>query len=136
MQLKANPKVPTLIHVDLKSQAVPETNQVFFVRPGSNYKLYSLFQEQEAIVADFLGLEFEAGKVLSEQKNVLAQLHRARRLRAFYGLRDQVEPSRKIEDYTDLVSDRSISQLNRILGGYFEHAKKGDIVVVPPRAFA
>ena len=125
-----------MIYVDLKAQSVPEQNQVFFVRPGSNYKMYNLFAETGAIVADFLALEFSKGKVLSEQDNVIAQLHRARKVRNYLRFREDTEPSRKIEDYSDYVADRSTSQLLRILSGYFEHAKKGDIVVVPPRAFA
>lgn len=125
-----------LIKVDLKAQAIPAQNQVFFVRPGSNYTMYSLFAENQAIVADFLGLEFSRGKVLSEQENVVAQLHRARKLRAYMRLHEETEPSRNIQDYASYVSDRSIAQLQRILTGYFEQAKKGDLVVVPPRAFA
>ena len=125
-----------MIHVDLKSRVIPEDHQVFLVRPGSNYKLMPLFEQKNGIFADLLGLELANHVPLDEQKNIVGQLHRARKLRGYRRLEEQEPPSRDLEDYSEYVSDRGISQLNRILSGFFKHAKKGDVVVVPPRAFA
>jgi hypothetical protein len=125
-----------LIKVDLRSKVIGPDQKVFFVRPGARYKLYDLFREESAIFADILGLELSTGTPIDEQEHVIAQLHRARRLRAFRGSDEGAPPSRNIEDYTDYVDSRSVSQLYRILKGFFEEAKKGDIVVVPPMAFS
>lgn len=105
------------------------------VRPGSNYKLYNLFADSEAIYADLLGLELSQGVKLEEQDRIIAQLHRARRLRAFRrGGED--EPSRDLDDYAKYTENRAASQLYRIMSGFFDTAKKGDVVLVPPRAFS
>ena len=125
-----------MIHVDLNSRVIPDGHQVFMVRPGSGYRLYPMFTEERGIFADLLGLELEKGVALDEQKNIVGQLHRARKIRAHLRGFDDEPPSRDLKDYADYLSDRSISQLNRILVGYFKLAKKGDLVVVPPRAFA
>lgn len=125
-----------LIHVDLRAKVIGPHQRVFFVRPGARYKLYDLFQERSAIFADILGLEFTTGVPLEEQENIIAQLHRARRLRAFRSDNEGGPPSRDIKDYLDYVDSRSVSQLFRILKGFFEEAQKGDIVVVPPLAFS
>ena len=80
------------------------------VRPGSNYKLYNVFLETEAIFADILGLELRAGVSLEQQDQISAQLHRARAIRSFRRTND-APPSRRIEDYADLKNDHSIRLL-------------------------
>lgn len=124
-----------MIHVDLKSKVIGENQTVFMVRPGSNYKLYNLFTESQGIYADLLGLELQNGVPLDEQDRVLAQLHRARHLRAFRRS-GEIEPSRDLDDYNQYKKNAAVSQLHRVLRGFFEIAKKGDIVLVPPRAFS
>ena len=106
------------------------------VRPGSNYKLYNLFSESNGIFADLLGLELQQDVPFKEQDRINAQLHRARRLRAFRRADEPNPPSRNLDDYSDYVDSRSISQLYRILTGFFEQAQKGDLVLVPPLAFS
>jgi hypothetical protein len=106
------------------------------VRPGSNYKLYGLFIQREMIVADFLGLELKPGVALKEQDRIFEQLARARKLRAHRREFSSDPPSRRLEDYSYAKSDRAISQLHRILKGFFEIARAGDLVVVPPLSFS
>lgn len=124
-----------MIKVDLRSKAIGADHNVFLVRPGSNYKLYHTFLESNAIFADFLGLELEQGVELKDQDRITAQLHRAKKLRA---LRHTAggPPSRNLDDYSDFKDDRSVSQLYGILRGFFEVAKEGDLVVVPPSSFS
>lgn len=124
-----------MINVDLISKVITADQKVFMVRPGSHYKLYNLFLESEAIIVDFLGLELTNGTPFEEQENMIAQLHRARKLRAYHRLPDEVAPPREIEPYLEYENDRSIAQLYRIMKGYFQEAKKGDLVVVPSRTF-
>jgi hypothetical protein len=107
------------------------------VRPGSNYKLYGLFVQRSMIVADFLGLELTEGVRLEDQDRIFEQLARARKLRAHRKNEFSDDaPSRDLSDYSYAKNDRAISQLYRILRGFFEIAKVGDLVVVPPLSFS
>ena len=99
-----------LIKVDLRSKVIGHDHSAFMVRPGSNYKLYNVFLETEAIFADILGLELRAGVSLEQQDQITAQLHRARAIRSFRRTND-APPSRRIEDYADLKNDHSIRLL-------------------------
>lgn len=124
-----------MIKVDLRSKAIGPDHNVFLVRPGSNYKLYNTFLESSAIFADFLGLELDEGVELKDQDRITAQLHRAKKLRALRHTADG-PPSRNLDDYADFKDDRSVSQLYGILRGFFEVAKAGDLVVIPPSSFS
>lgn len=105
------------------------------VRPGSNYKLYKDFKDQNLIIADLLGLELTKGIQFKDQLDIVAQMHRARRIRSTIN-RDVEQASRNINDYNKYVKDRSIVQMLRIARGFFHDARKGDLVVVPPNSFS
>lgn len=124
-----------MIRIDLRSKNITSSQNVFLVRPGSNYKLYDVFESNEGIFVDLPGLNLEHGLPLDQQDRITAQLHRARKLRAFRRSKEE-PPSRNLDDYNNYKNDRSILQLSLILKGFFEEAKKGDLVVVPPSAFS
>ncbi|MGL3106585.1 hypothetical protein [Bradyrhizobium sp. BR 1432] len=119
------------ITLDLKFRVVPADRQVFIAFPGKGYGLYSTFHKLDRIFPQLPGLELFAGRPFSEQPEILARIARARRLRNWHRSKRQSDPpSRRLSEY-DRV-DAGLYTHKGVLAGFFERAKKGDLVVVPP----
>ncbi|SEK27960.1 hypothetical protein SAMN05444413_101240 [Roseivivax marinus] len=125
-----------MIRVDLNSRIIDEGHKVFMVRPGANYRLYDLFRENEAIFADIVALDLKQGISFDDQDRILAQLQRSRNIRAHLLRPSGDAPSRDLDHYQSVSRTSALAQLLRVLRGYFEQAKKGDLVLVPPSAFS
>lgn len=123
--------------IDLALRLLPADHQVFFARPGLQYRLYREVTAQKIVVPDLPALEFEDGVPIEGQNRLMSRIHRARRLRAWHKSGRIIdEPSRNLDDYDDVVTGLRDSQLRGVIDGYFSKAKRGDMVLVVPSAFS
>lgn len=128
--------MPT-IEIDLNTRIIPEDHEVFVVRPGKGYRLYEYFVDHQMILADLPFLDLKKGIAISDQPDLDRKIKRSRALRNWYrGRQEGDEPSRILDDYNVGPKDLSIGQLRAVLVAYFEKLKQGDLVIVPPSAYA
>lgn len=120
-----------VITLDLRFRVVPADRQVFIAFPGKGYGLYSTFYKLNRIFPQLPGLDLFPGRPFLEQPEILARIARARRLRNWHRSKRQSDPpSRRLSEY-DRV-DAGLHTHKGVLAGFFERAKKGDLVFVPP----
>ena len=130
------------ISIDIATKILPEDHNVFLVRPGSRYKLYPLFVSQNAMFFDLPGLELEKGVQFSDHDDIELRIRRSLALRLWYrsGRIHTTRPSVDLDSYlssqVSAARRRSVRQLHGIGRGYFERSNKGDLILVPPLAFA
>jgi signal peptidase I len=126
-----------MIEVDLNTRILPRDHEIFFARPGSGYRLYADFVAESAVFVDLPGLELVPGLPFSQQEFINRKIHRARALREWHRWgRDTPRPSADLRDYPSGVGDAGVAQHRSALLGYFERAKKGDLVLVSPAAYS
>jgi hypothetical protein len=130
------------IHIDIKTRVLPSDHRVYVVRPGGRYRLYGDVRSSSAILYDVPALSLEAGKSFSKAPEISKQIQRGRALKRWYRIgrsNGEARPSEKLEDYPDrpesITERQSISQIFAVGMAYFERAKVGDLVVVPPLKF-
>ncbi|MCJ2087789.1 hypothetical protein MKK88_17640 [Methylobacterium sp. E-005] len=122
--------------IDLQAKIIPPTQNVWFVRPGKDYKLYQAFINYNMILADLPSLDLRSGVTLAQQPQLINRIHRSRAIRKWYrGDREDSFPSRNLNAYPDTVRDGGISQLNSVVERYFSEARRDDIVLVIPGAY-
>ncbi|RYC31378.1 hypothetical protein D3273_13390 [Lichenibacterium minor] len=123
--------------IDLALRVLPADHQVFFARPGIQYRLYREVTEQKVVVPDLPALDLADGVPLDRQDRVMSRIHRARKLRGWHRSgRIADEPSRDLNDYDDVASGIRDAQFRGVVDGYFSKAKRGDMVLVVPSAFS
>jgi hypothetical protein len=123
--------------IDLTLRLLPADHQVFFARPGIQYRLYREVIEHSIVVPDLPALEFKDRVPLDQQDRVMSRIHRARKLRGWHRSgRITDEPSRSLDDYIDVASGIRDAQFKGVVEGYFSKAKRGDMVLVVPSAFS
>ena len=130
------------IHIDLNMTMLPETHRVFLARPGEQYTYFSHFRAEEFIGPDLPLVELEPGVPVTEHEHLDDMLKRAmayRRLKNMRQLRfpDELDDMIDLSQYKERESlhSQSSEQFKAILRGYFELAQKGDLVLIPPRAW-
>lgn len=122
--------------IDLRAKIISPTQNVWFVRPGKDYKLYQSFISYGLIIADLPALELRSGVPLREQTQLINRIHRSRAIRKWYrGDREDSFPSRNLNSYPDTIRDGGISQLNSVVERYFSEAKRDDVVLIIPGAY-
>jgi len=128
------------ILVDLKARTVHPDSEIYVARPGKGYKLYQSFIGngiQGIVGPDLPFLELVKGTPLSEHKDIERRIRRSRAIRSWYRSGQQnAGPSRDLNTYTDAKADKSVHSLRATIGGFFEKLKIGDLVIVPPSAYA
>lgn len=122
------------ILLDLRFRVIGPEQQVFIVFPGQNYGLYESFVIQSCIFPELPSLDLLPGKLMTEQPDLDAKLLRSRAINAWYsgGKKDETRPPRLLSDYKDRRAPKWLPNTLGVLAGFFERAKKGDLVVVPP----
>lgn len=129
------------ITIDIKTRILPDDHRVFIVRPGANYGLYEEVADKAVILFDLPGMSLNPGVTFSEIENIEAQVLRGQAIRAWYRVgrhTGQPHPSIELADYPhpeSATERRSLGQLMSIGAAYFERARVGDMVIVPPRRF-
>lgn len=125
-----------MIHVDLRTRILPPDHQVFFARPGAQYRLYPEVVQERSILIDLPFLDLQPGVPIEQQPDLDARIRRSRRLRTWYRHRDiGDDPSRDLDDYRNLAADTGLPQLRAVLISCFDRAKQGDLVLVVPGAW-
>ncbi|CAI2931901.1 hypothetical protein [Aminobacter niigataensis] len=130
------------IHIDIKTRILPAAHRVYVVRPGAHYRLYDEVKAQNAILYDLPGLELPEGVAFRQVEDIAAQIQRGQALKWWHRVGRHAgddQPSMDLANYPYPVSPserRSLSQLLSIGSAYFEKARVGDLVVVPPLRFA
>jgi hypothetical protein len=123
--------------VDLRARNVSDDTGIFVVRPGSNYRFYELFVENNFVGPDLPGLELPRFDDLEELKDLVAYVARSAAIRRYHlsGRREEMAPLRDIDAYRNRKFGRSTAQLARVARAYFKTMKRGDLVIVPPGSF-
>jgi len=121
---------------------LPADHEVFVVRPGAQYKLYKYVADDSTILLDLPGLDLDRQKALVEHEDLESRILRSVALRNWYRggrARGEARPIRSLSSYPSTALSkhrrRSVQQFVRISRGYLELAKRGDLVLVPPKAF-
>jgi len=126
-----------MINVDLRTRILPEDHQVFFARPGAQYRLYPEVVDTSSVLIDLPFLELQPGVPIEDQPDLDARIRRSRRLRTWYRHRDvEDEPSRDLAEYQNYVADVGVPQLRAVLMSCFDRAKVGDLALVVPGSWS
>ncbi len=127
---------PEEIAVDIRTRVLPADHGVFIARPGAESRLFDDFMGARAVGAELPGVELVPGIPVREQPNLDAMLRRAVAVRAWARKpKDTVFPSRDLSAYLEGPTPKGRPNYITILEGYFQAARKGDLVVVPPQAY-
>jgi hypothetical protein len=123
--------------VDLKARIVGPDREVWVARPGKGYKLYRDFIENDIIAPDLPFLQLEKGKTLAQHPDLEQRIRRSRAIRSWYRRKMEGDkPSLELSSYDDARGDKSVVSLRTTLSGFFEKLNTGDLVIVPPGAYA
>ena len=126
------------VHVDLNAKILHADSSAFLARAGSTCRYLNYFRDLCAIGPDLPYVELERGMSIDDHNRMELMLRRSEAFRRWMPkYRHEDPPSRELLDYVhaDRVNPRSRAQYKRILKGYFEVAKKGDLALVPPSAW-
>ena len=109
----------------------------YVARPGKGYKLYRTFVDNDIVAPDLPFLDLTDGLPLGEHKDLEQRIRRSRAIRSWYRAGKEGDgPDRELAAYTNARSDKSVHSLRTTIGGFFEKLKIGELVIVPPSAFA
>jgi hypothetical protein len=124
------------IVLDLKFRVVSPEQEAFIVFPGQNYALYPYFVTLSRIFPELPALDLVPKKRIAEQPDLDAKLRRSRAIDVWYssGKKDDTRPSRKLSDYTNRRTPKWLPNTRGVLTGFFDRARKGDLVIVPPNS--
>ncbi|WP_264051713.1 hypothetical protein [Methylobacterium flocculans] len=120
------------ITLDLAFRVVDRDHRVFIAFPGRNYKLYQTFIAQNVIFPELPGFQLEPDIKLDNQRDLLKMIRRGSALRKWFNSREKGEfPSMDLNKYNDDSSPGRTSQALGVVRGFFDRAKKGDLILVP-----
>jgi hypothetical protein len=124
---------PSIV-LDLRFRVVRPEQEIFIVFPGQNYALYQYFVTLSHIFPELPALDLVPNQPIAKQPDLDAKLLRSRAIDVWYsaGRKDDDQPSRLLSDYKGRRSPKWLPNTRGVLMGFFERAKKGDLVVVPP----
>lgn len=125
-----------MIKIDLNARILGEAHNVFVARPGKGYRLYRDFRENSSLILELPGLDLESGVPLDAQQ-LRKRVNRSRAFRSWHhrGSPADDRPSRNLSAYSAEGGGNSAAQLEGIVRTYYEKIKKGDLVIVPPKAY-
>jgi hypothetical protein len=126
-----------LITVDLRTRILGADHGVWIARPGRESYLYDAFIEHSVIGPDLPEVRIsESGALLAASK-LDDMLKRAAAIRAWaqQGRPSNSRPPVALDRYSSAPKMRGGAQFAGILRGYFEAAKKGDLILIPPRSY-
>jgi hypothetical protein len=131
-------RLSKMIEVDIRTRIVAENHNVVIARPGSDYRLYFDFLEGRVVGPELPSLFLEGEKIDPRADDMGARVQRAKERKKWHRNGGQIgsSPSLDLNEYAEYSSSQSIRQLERVVRYYFESAKRGDLVVVPPKSFA
>ncbi|WP_439360717.1 hypothetical protein [Bradyrhizobium sp. DASA03007] len=125
-----------MIEIDLNARVLGEEHNVFVARPGKGYRLYREFRENSSLILELPGLKLEPGVPLDDQE-LRRRVNRSRAFRAWYnrGQPSDDRPSRDLSNYSPEAGGNSAAQLEGLVRTYYEKIRRGDLVIVPPKAY-
>jgi hypothetical protein len=126
-----------MIEVDLNVRVLPRNHEVFYARPGTDYKFYHDFIQEKAIFLDLPSLMLGDEKLIIEEQDLNWRLKRSLAIKKWRSRnREGDAPSRKPGDYFNDEKPEGGSQLRAAIEAYFSKAKKGDLVIITPSAYS
>ena len=123
------------IRIDLNTKHLSDDHRVFMARPGEGCKHFHHFREMSAIGPDFPCLKIGREHLIDQHENMEEMLKRSLSLKRWKPMSPDDEPpsEHKIDyNFQQNTPSRSSSQYRATLRGYFEVAKQGDLVLIPP----
>jgi len=125
-----------MIEIDLNARILPEDHNVYVIRPGSSYGLFSEITQQSTLILELPGLDLTSGQ-RPEEEDLRRRVNRSRALRGWYnGTREaDSKPEMELERYSPIDGGASASQLVGLVRTFFERMKVGDLVIVPPKSY-
>ena len=82
-------------------------------------------------------LDLIPGVAFSDQPELGRKVRRSKAYRTWHNSgKTDAKSSLELASYSNNEDGLSIAQLTATLSGYFDRAKKGDLVVVPPKAYS
>lgn len=126
-----------MISVDLRTRILPADHNVFMTRPGRGYRLFNDFVGNRAIGPELPGIKLVPGTDISDQPDLDNKLKLTAAIRrwARQGASDNAIPSENSNEYQAEARTKSGPQFKAALRGYFEIAKKGDLILIPPSQY-
>ena len=125
-----------MITVDLNARVLGEEHNVYVARPGKGYRLYREFTENSSLILELPGLKLEPDVPLNDQQ-LRRRINRSRAFRGWYnrGQPSDDRPSRDLNTYSAEGGGNSAAQLEGLVRTYYEKIQRGDLVIVPPKAY-
>jgi hypothetical protein len=123
--------------VDIGTKILPADHEVYVARPGGRYKLYGSVIASSMVFPELPMLDLQKGLSIDNQPDLIRRVRRSSAIRSWHNSSRPEDnlPDRNLAAYKDEDS-ASVSQFIGVLRGYFERAKKGDLVIVPPSAYS
>lgn len=124
-----------MIEIDLNARVLTEGHNVFIVRPGNGYGLFSEITQRHLLVLELPGLDLTSGERPADD-DLRRRINRSKALRGWYGGGQDGtnKPSMDLQTY-DTKGGNSTGQLAGLVRTFFEKMKVGDLVVVPPKSY-
>ena len=126
------------IQVDLNVRLLPDQPRAFLARPGARTCYFDSFRKMKAIGPDFPFLELQKRINIDKQPDLMPILRRAQAFRSWRNSSPHSDPpSQNLLHYRSRprISRNTAAQFRVILQGYFEKARKGDLVLIPSSAW-
>ena len=125
-----------MIEIDLNARILPEDHNVFIVRPGNGYGLFTEITQRGTLILELPGLDLISGK-RPDDDDLRRRVNRSRVLRAWYkgGQDAETKPDRDLTKYSASAGGNSAAQLVGLVRSFFEKMKMGDLVIVPPKSY-
>jgi len=125
------------IVVDINTRLLTDSHQIFVSRPGKDYRLYPEVSENSVVLLELPALDLTPGVPIDDYTDLEQRIKRSKRIRNWHKRRrpeDDVPP-RDLAEYSGQSLDRGEAQLQGLVRAMFDRAKKGDLVIVPPKSF-
>jgi hypothetical protein len=122
--------------VDLRTRFIPETNREFIVFPGEGYRYYQTMEATSTVFLDVPGFPLPETTSISKATDLVARVVISDLVREWHRKGRAIEdnPSRDPQNLKQFRATKRRKQLAGMLENLFARLKRGDVVVVPPRA--
>jgi hypothetical protein len=122
--------------IDLKTRFIPENNRVFIVFPGEGYRYYQTMESASAVFLDLPGFPVPKDRPISTADDLVKRVVVSDLFREWHrkGALIKDMPSRDPVNIQHFRMTKRRQQLGGMVENLFARLKRGDVVVVPPRA--
>lgn len=120
-----------MIRVDINVREVSQEQRVWRLFPGSGYRFLSNFREKSLGYLDFPGITLPT-KDLENSNSLIPLIAMSDAIRSAFFARE-IDSAVKFDvaDFEDARRTKNRGRLRQALINFYEHAKPGDIVVLP-----